>query len=86
MNQAAVSWLNPSVTAATEPSSRNGQPAASSAEAQAWPSEEDVHFQAIAGDVRQAPGTRGDQDVSGVVRNILERVRRNILERANSRG
>lgn len=86
MNQAAVSWLNPSVAAATPPTSENRQPTASPAEPQTWPTEEDVHFQAIAGDVRQAPGAGGDQDVSGVVRNILDRVRRNIRERADGKS
>jgi hypothetical protein len=83
MNQ-AIDWLNPQLAMAMKRADGNDEDRKTREEdTRAWPTEDDVHFQAIAGDVRQAPGANGTRDVSAVVRNVLDRVRRNIRERAN---
>jgi hypothetical protein len=82
MNHAAVDWLKPNLRAAVARSPEDDGDHVRSIEASEWPTEDDVHFQAIAGDVRQAPGANStDDEVTNVVRNILDRVRRNIRQR-----
>lgn len=80
MNQAAVEWSKLHLARDRRRPDSADPPLA---EAMVWPTAEDIHFQAIAGDVRQAPGANGSEDVSGVVRNILDRVRNNIRRRAS---
>lgn len=87
MNQAAISWLNPNLAAARGGKPRDEDHAeAKSTEVTAWPTSDDVYFQAIAGDVRKAPGANGTEDVTGVVQRVLDRVRRNIRERSNGKS